>query len=423
MTTAADTGAAADAGRSGAPVAATPAVTLSSAPDRREAAERVESLFAESFGYAPDGVWSAPGRVNIIGEHVDYQDGLCLPMAISHRCFAAAARTPTDLVRLRSAQDDQVLEIHAGALEPGAVEGWPAYVAGVLWALRSHISGATTQGMDIMIDGQVPLGAGLSSSAALECAAAEAIEALLSLGTTPLQRVHAAITAETDFAGASTGGLDQSASVLSRAGHALFLDCRDFSTRAVPWDLASQGLALLITDTRAEHSHVDGEYTARRSDSERAAAALGVPTLRDADVTQLDDLLARLDDEVVRRRARHAITEIQRVKDFDALLAAGTVRENVRELGDLLDASHDSLRDDYEVTVAQLDTAVDAARAAGAHGARMTGGGFGGSTIALIEADQAEQVATAIAAAFSERGFTAPKFFLALPSEGAGQDR
>ena len=423
MTTAADAGAAADTGRSGAPVTVTPAVTLSSAPDRGEAAERVESLFAESFGYAPDGVWSAPGRVNIIGEHVDYQDGLCLPMAISHRCFAAAARTPTDLVRLRSAQDDQVLEIHAGDLEPGAVEGWPAYVAGVLWALRAHISGATTQGMDIMIDGQVPLGAGLSSSAALECSAAEAIEALLSLGTTPLQRVRAAITAETDFAGASTGGLDQSASVLSRAGHALFLDCRDFSTRAVPWDLASQGLALLITDTRAEHSHVDGEYTARRADSERAAAALGVATLRDADAAQLDTLPASLEDEVVRRRARHAISEIQRVKDFDALLAAGTVRDNVRELGDLLNASHDSLRDDYEVTVPQLDTAVDAARQAGAHGARMTGGGFGGSTIALVEADQAEHVATAIAAAFSERGFTAPEFFLALPSEGAGQDR
>src|SRR5699024_9725500 len=228
----------------------------------------------------------APGRVNIIGEHVDYQDGLCLPMAISHRCFAAAARTPTDRVRLRSAQDDSVLDLDARELTPGAVEGWPAYVAGVLWALRKHISGATTQGMDIMIDGQVPLGAGLSSSAALECAAAEAIDALLSLGTRPLDRVRAAITAETDFAGASTGGLDQSASVLSRAGHALFLDCRDFSTRAVPWVLEAQGLALLITDTRAEHSHVDGEYTARRADSESAARALGVPTLRDADPEQ-----------------------------------------------------------------------------------------------------------------------------------------
>ncbi|MEE1618173.1 galactokinase [Brachybacterium sp. J153] len=395
------------------------AVALSAAPAREEAAARAEARFVESFGYAPDGVWSAPGRVNIIGEHVDYQDGLCLPMAISHRCFAAAARTPTDRVRLRSVQDDVVLDLDAQQLEPGAVEGWPAYVAGVLWALRPYISGAVTQGMDILIDGQVPLGAGLSSSAALECAAAEAIEALLGLGTTRLQRVRAAITAETDFAGASTGGLDQSASVLSRAGHALFLDCRDFSTRPVPWDLASQGLALLITDTRAEHSHVDGEYTARRADSERAAAELGVATLRDAAVADVE----RIADPLVRRRAHHVVTEIQRVREFDELLAAGTVRENVAALGTLLNASHDSLRDDYEVTVPQLDVAVDAARDAGAHGARMTGGGFGGSTIALIEADAAEQVASTIAAAFAEQGFTAPQFFLALPEEGAGQDR
>ena len=411
---------------SAAPSASPAAVELSAAPDRAAAAERAAQLFEESFGYQPDGVWSAPGRVNIIGEHVYYQDGLCLPMAISHRCFAAAARTPTNRLRLRSVQDETVLDIDARTLSPETVTGWPAYVAGVLWALGSRISGASTRGMDILIDGQVPLGAGLSSSAALECSAAEAIEDLLSLGTEPLDRVRAAITAETDFAGASTGGLDQSASVLSREGHALFLDCRDFSTRPVPWDLASQGLALLITDTRAEHSHVDGEYTARRADSEQAARELGVDTLRDVEATDpaaLETLLATIQDEVVRRRAHHVITEIQRVREFDALLAAGTVRENVTELGALLNASHDSLREDYEVTVAQLDVAVDAARAAGAHGARMTGGGFGGSTIALVEAEQAEQVAAAIAAAFTEQGFEAPVFFLALPSEGAGQDR
>ncbi|MDN5898580.1 MAG: galactokinase [Brachybacterium sp.] len=398
-------------------------VELSAAPERSAAAGRAAQLFEESFGYAPDGVWSAPGRVNIIGEHVDYQDGLCLPMAISHRCFAAAARTPTNRLRLRSAQDETVLDIDARELTAEAVTGWPAYVAGVLWALRSRISGVSTRGMDIMIDGQVPLGAGLSSSAALECAAAEAIEDLLTLGTGPLDRVRAAITAETDFAGASTGGLDQSASVLSREGHALFLDCRDFSTRPVPWDLASQDLALLITDTRAEHSHVDGEYTARRADSERAAQAVGVPTLRDTDPAELEQLLARIDDEVVRRRARHVITEIQRVRDFDALLADGSVREHVEELGALLNASHDSLREDYEVTVPQLDVAVETAREAGAHGARMTGGGFGGSPLALVEAAQAQTVAAEIAAAFAAHGFDTPVFFLALPSEGAGQDR
>lgn len=402
---------------------AQPQGLLSTAPDRARAAQRVEEAFAQSFGYSPDGVWSAPGRVNIIGEHVDYQDGLCLPMAISHRCFAAAARTPTDRVRLRSLQSDVELDIDAGELTPGAVEGWPAYVAGVLWALRSFISGSATQGMDVLIDGHVPLGSGLSSSAALECATAEAIESLLSLGTTPLERVKAAITAETEFAGASTGGLDQSASVLSRAGHALFLDCRDFSTRPVPWDLGSQGLALLITDTRAEHSHVDGEYVARRADSERAAELIGVPTLREVPFEQLEEALGRIEDDTVRRRARHVITEIRRVKEFDGLLSSGSVRDHLAELGDLLNASHDSLRDDYEVTVPALDVAVDAARAAGAHGARMTGGGFGGSTIALVEAEQAEAVAGAVAHAFRQQSLGEPVFFLALPSEGAGQDR
>jgi galactokinase len=396
---------------------------LLEAPDRRDAVEAVARAFDEAYGYEPDGVWSAPGRVNIIGEHVDYQDGLCLPMAISHRCFVAAARTPTDLVRVRSAQSDIVFEGEAASLAPGAVEGWPAYVTGVLWALRSFISGAEQQGVDIYLDGHVPLGSGLSSSAAVECATAEALESLLSLGTTPLQRVRAAITAENDFVGASTGGLDQSASVLSRAGHALLLDCRDLSTTPVPWDLAGQGLALLITDTRAEHSHADGEYVTRRRDSERAAEELGVSTLREIDPAHLEDALARIEDEVVRRRARHVITEIQRVRDTHALLGAGTVRENVEELGALLNASHDSLRDDYEVTVPALDVAVDAAREAGAHGARMTGGGFGGSTIALVEAGSAQDVARAIAAAFDREGLGSPQFFLALPEDGAGQDR
>jgi galactokinase len=397
--------------------------TLSQAPDRESTDQSVQDAFVAAYGYAPDGVWSAPGRVNIIGEHVDYQDGLCLPMAISHRCFVAAASTPTDVVRLRSAQSDQVFEMAAGDLSPEAVDGWPAYVAGVLWALQPFIGGAVQQGVDMYLDGYVPLGSGLSSSASLECAAAEAFDTLLDLGTTPLERVKACITAETDFAGADTGGLDQSASVLSRAGHALFLDCRDFSTRPVPWDLAGQGLALLITDTRAEHSHVDGEYSARRRDSETAARELGVDTLRDVPFEELGSSLERITDPVVRRRARHVITEIERVRAFDRLLAAGSVRENVADLGALLNASHDSLREDYEVTVPALDTAVDAARAAGAHGARMTGGGFGGSTIALVEADAAQDVATSILQAFEERGLGEPQFFLALPEDGAGQDR
>lgn len=405
----------------------TAGAALSEAPPREEAAALAERRFEEAFGYAPTGVFSAPGRVNIIGEHVDYQDGLCLPMAISHRCFVAAARTSTGMLRLRSAQAEETFEVVARTLAPGEPGGWAAYVAGVLWALapfteRLDESEMQDFGADLLIDGYVPLGAGLSSSAALECAAAEAFESLLGLGTTPLERVQAAIRAETDFAGASTGGLDQAASVLSQQGHALLLDCRDFSTTPVPWDLAGQGLALLITDTRAQHSHVDGEYAARRRDSEAAAEAIAVPTLRDVDPADLDAALGAIEDPTVRRRARHVITEIQRVRDLEALLASGSVREHVEEVGALLNASHDSLRDDYEVTVPALDLAVDAVREAGAHGARMTGGGFGGSTIALVEADAAGAVAGAITGAFARAGLTAPVLFLAQPEAGAGRD-
>lgn len=402
--------------------AAVPSSPLSAAPDREAAADAIAAHFTEVFGYESDGVWSAPGRVNIIGEHVDYQDGLCLPMAISHRCFIAAARTPTNLLRLRSVQSDVAIDVDVSDLEPGDVDGWGAYVAGVLWALE-RFRGAGQGGADILVDGHVPLGAGLSSSAALECAAAEAFESLLSLGTAPLDRVRAAIRAETEFAGASTGGLDQSASVLCTAGHALELDCRDFSTAPVPWDLASAGLALLICDTKAEHSHVDGEYAARRRDSEAAAAAVGVPTLRDVEPADLDAVLARIEDGTVRCRARHIVTEIQRVRETVELLRTTDLRAGVERLGALLNASHDSLRDDYEVTVPALDVAVDAARAAGAHGARMTGGGFGGSVIALVESDAAESVAAAITAAFAREGLGTPAFFLALPEDGAGQDR
>ncbi|GAB2534607.1 galactokinase [Brachybacterium huguangmaarense] len=407
---------------------------LSEAPERSTAARRVRELFRETYGAEPDGVWSAPGRVNIIGEHVDYQDGLCLPMAIGHRCFVAARRIDEPVLRLRSVQAEATalggaVEVAIPGLAPGAVDGWAAYVGGVLWALPGE-RGASDGGVELLVDGQVPLGAGLSSSAALECAAAEAFDALYGLGTAPRERIRASITAETEFAGASTGGLDQAASVLSREGEALLLDCRGFSTTPVPWDLASQDLALLICDTRAEHALVGGEYGDRRRDSEAAAAAIGIPTLRDVNPADLDEALERITDEsvaagdaeTVRRRARHVITEIDRVREFARVLEEGTVREGIDRIGALMNASHDSLRDDYEVTVTELDVAVDAARAAGAHGARMTGGGFGGSVIALVEAAAASDVAATIAEAFAREDLGTPEFFLAVPSDGAGAD-
>lgn len=215
--------------------------------------------------------------------------------------------------------------------------------------------------------------------------------------------------------GAPTGIMDQSAVIRCRAGHALFLDCRDESVEQIPFDLDAAGLAVLVIDSRAPHRHADGEYAARRRSCEAGASALGVTALRDVGVDQLDAALAQLDDEETRRRVRHVVTEDQRVLDTVALLRAA----RVRDIGPLLTASHVSMRDDFEITVPEIDTAVEAALAAGALGARMTGGGFGGCVLALVEADRADEVAAAVTAAYAERGFTAPGTLTVVPAPGA----
>ncbi|MCT1867217.1 galactokinase [Dermabacter sp. p3-SID358] len=396
---------------------------LHAAPVDTDAIEKAAREFRETFGAEPEGMFSAPGRVNIIGEHVDYQQGLCLPMAISHRCFVAARRTDTGVVRMRSVQSGETVEAPVEGLEPGAVDGWASYVAGVLWALADRFEGGAPCGFDLLIDGYVPLGAGLSSSAALECAVAAAVDELCELGTSAHERIRAAIKAETEFAGAATGGLDQSASILCEEGHAILLDCRDFSTVSVPWDLAGQGLELLIIDTRAPHSLVGGEYAERRAQAEAGARTLGVESLRDVPFEGASDACQGISDPVVHKRSRHIIGEIERVREFAEILEAGSIREGLERIAELLNASHDSLRDDYEVSVPELDVAVDAAREAGAHGARMTGGGFGGSVIALVDAEMVEDVASAVQSAFAKRALAEPVFFLAAPSRGAGRDR
>lgn len=397
------------------------AARLGLAPQRSDVADSAAALFAQAYGYTSDGVWSAPGRVNLIGEHVDYQAGLCLPMGIEHRCAVAAALRADGRIRLCSAQSDEQVEIDARDLAPGAVTGWAAYAAGAIWARTD--GSAANPGLDILVDGRVPLGAGLSSSAALTCAVIEAADALLGVGADLPQRIDAAIRAETVFVGAPTGGLDQTASMRAHDGHALLLDCADGTTRDVPWDLAAEDLALLIVDTRAHHSHVGGGYGQRRAEAEEAARLLGVPTLRDVDPGALPAALDRIADPVVGRRARHIVTEIQRVRDVAALLDQGAIRPRAVQLGALLDASHESLRHDFEVTVTETDLAVDTARAGGAHGARMTGGGFGGSIIALVDASGAEDVFGQVSDAFARAGLTAPVGFLARAGAGAGRDR
>jgi galactokinase len=348
------------------------------------------------------GVWVAPGRVNLIGEHTDYNDGFCLPFALPHRVTITARLCAPG--RWRVTSRGETVEFSAD----DKVTGWGAYPAGVVWALRE--AGYDVPGAELVIESDVPTGAGLSSSAALECAVLRALHDLGGLDIPPAEQARIAQRAENDYVGVPCGIMDQSASMLCEEGHALFFDTRSGATEQVPFDVAADGLAVLVIDTKAPHTLVDGEYAARRASCEQAASLLGVPALRDA---SLDDV-ARLDGEVA-RRARHVITENTRVLDTVALLKAG----DLRRIGPLLTASHVSLRDDFEVTVPQLDTAVDAALDAGALGARMTGGGFGGCVIALVPADAADEVARAVENAFALAGFGAPAAFTALPSPGA----
>ena len=383
-----------------------------------DGAARVTELFRATFGAEPDGVWAAPGRVNLIGEHVDYNGGLCLPMALPRRTFVAMRRRDDDRIRLVSALHPD--DVWAGAvtdLAPGTVRGFIAYAGGPVWALRQD--GFALGGFDMADASCVPSGAGLSSSAAIESAVAVALDATYGLGLADddagrARLAAACVRAENEVAGAPTGGMDQAAALRSEAGHALLLDTIDSSVRLVPFDLAAAGLSLLVIDTRAKHSLVDGQYAARREACHDAAQRLGVGTLRE--VTDLDAALAALPDPVEQMRVRHVVTEIERVRQFAALVEAG----RVREVGPLLDASHESLRVDYEVSCAELDVAVAAARAAGALGARMTGGGFGGSAIALVEAGHEDDVARAVGAAFAEHGFGAPAFLIAIASGPAG---
>ncbi|MFC7486554.1 galactokinase [Knoellia sp. CPCC 206453] len=377
--------------------------------------------FAARFGHAPDGVWSAPGRVNLIGEHTDYNGGLALPIALPHRTHCAAAARDDDLLRIHSLQEDSFVEVRIDEVTAGHPAGWTAYVAGVLWSLRQ--AGYAVRGLDVVVDGQVPLGAGLSSSAALECSVAAAASDLFGLGlieTAEGRSVLAAACqrAENDIAGAPTGGMDQAAAMHATENHALRLDCRDGSTSQVPFDLSAHDLVLLVTDTRASHALADGQYGARRDSCETAADLLGVEYLREIDVSALDEALAKLPDDVLRRRIRHVVTEIARVDEVVEALRQG----DLAEVGRLFTASHESLRDDYEVSCTELDLVVDTAVAEGALGARMTGGGFGGSAIALVPVACVEQVSAAIAAAFAEAQLTAPQSFSVTAAGPAARD-
>ncbi|NRQ32859.1 galactokinase [Nonomuraea sp. NN258] len=365
---------------------------------------RVVEAFRSAFGADPETVWHAPGRVNLIGEHTDYNDGFVLPFAVPWGVTAAVSPRQDNRIRLLSMQAEGEPFTFR---EYEEATGWARYAVGVLAVLGDRVRGA-----DIAIDGDVPQGAGLSSSAALEVSVASALNELYGLGLTPMEIALLSQKAENDFVGMPCGIMDQAASALCREGHALFLDCRSLGSRNIPLDLAAHGLSILIIDTQAHHELADGEYAKRRAECESAARKLGVDALRD--VTDLAGALELLHGDE-RKRTMHVVTENHRVEALIGLLRAG----KPTEIGLLLNSSHLSLRDQYEVSSPELDVAVEASLRGGARGARMTGGGFGGSAIALVAEERLDGVKESVSAAYAERGWQAPRFLPATPSSGA----
>ncbi|MFJ2234634.1 galactokinase [Streptomyces sp. NPDC087859] len=377
--------------------------------------QQVRDGFVELYGTEPEGVWSAPGRVNLIGEHTDYNDGFVMPFALPHTAVAAVSRRTDGVLRLHSADvEGGIVELTLDALTPESDKNWTAYPAGVLWALRE--AGHPVTGADIHLSSTVPSGAGLSSSAALEVVVALAVNDLFELGLPRWQLARLCQRGENVYVGAPTGIMDQTASACCEDGHALFLDTRDLSQKQIPLDLAAEGMRLLVVDTQVKHSHSEGEYGKRRAGCEKGAALLGVDALRDVPYGELDAALARLgDEEEVVRLVRHVVTEDERVERVVKLLESG----DTRAIGPVLVEGHASLRDDFRISCPELDLVVDTALASGALGARMTGGGFGGSAIVLADVADVDSITKAVEEAFAAAGFTAPRVFEAVPSPGA----
>lgn len=369
----------------------------------------IEEKFLATFGYEPDLVAGAPGRVNLIGEHIDYSDGFVLPFAIKDRTFVAVRKRDDSTVRIASAQRrNKIVTVDIKDVKPGLKGEWERYALGVLWSMDIKT------GVDLLIDGHVPLGAGLSSSAALECSVATAMNHLFDLGFSLEELARLTQKAENQYVGVPCGIMDQSVSLMATAGSALLLDCRDLSTRNIAFDVASHDLELLIIDTQAHHALTDGGYAERRASCESVVAKLAIKSLRELSMAHLD-ASRNLLTETEYIRARHAVTEMKRVLDcVDALSASDFIK-----VGELINQSHISLRDDYTVSCPELDVAVEASLSAGALGARMVGGGFGGSAIALIHALKTTETIREIEGAFLKNKFKAPRFFTSLPSQGA----
>ncbi len=385
--------------------------------------DEVRANFAERYGYAPESMWSGPGRVNLIGEHTDYNDGFVLPFAINRRTVLAIGRRNDRVMRVSSSFAEETVELTLDELRPENLGGWSAYPLGVAWALAQTVAGERradldlVAGFDIHLDSNVPVGAGLSSSAAIESAVALALNDAWGLDLDRRTLARVGQLAENKAVGAPTGIMDQSASLLGEADSAVFLDCRSLQSEVVPLGLEAAGLTILVIDTNVGHEHATGGYKERRASCELGAQLLGVRALRDLSVADLDRARQLLDD-VTFRRVRHVVTENQRVLD-----TVRTVKEQgAAAIGELLNASHRSMRDDFEISVPELDLAVETTQSNGALGARMTGGGFGGSAIALVPEDSLSLLEVAIDGAFAEHGYGQPTTFVVSAAPGAARE-
>ncbi|MCL2490711.1 MAG: galactokinase [Propionibacteriaceae bacterium] len=380
--------------------------------------QSVAEAYVAMYGRPAEGVWSAPGRINLIGEHTDYNRGMCLPIALSQRAWLAAGRREDDRLRLASLDLGETVEVALDEIGPGNPPNWAAYLAGVVWAMRE--AGLTVGGLNAVLSSQVPIGSGLSSSAAIEGCIAVAADALFDLGLTKDDTGRARLAAlcqraENHIVGAPTGGLDQTASLRAPAGMALLIDFDKLdavglpSARPVPFDPAADGLILLVINTLAPHANVDGQYAARRAACEAAAVKLGVTSLRAIDLDGLPDALEKFQSEAQVRAVRHIVTENARVVEAVAALQA---RDWV-SFGQLMTAAQASQRDDYRISCPQSDLTCEVAVANGALGARQTGGGFGGCVIALVPLPKVGDVSDAVTKAYDAQGWPHPDIFRA----------
>lgn len=368
--------------------------------------------FLKTFGYEPTGVWSAPGRANLIGEHTDYNNGFVFPFGIDRRTYVAVALRQDKVARVASTISEEVFQWEISEAKPKGLD-WALYPLGVAWAMRE----AATAGFDAFFVSDVPVGAGLSSSAAIECSIGFSLNELWGAGFSRQQIALLGQKAENEVVGAPTGIMDQTASMLAEADAAVLIDCKTLDTELVPLGLAKKGLVVAVMDTRVSHRHSDGGYRSRREACEKGASAMNVPSLRElseSDLIRAEQVL----DDVTFRRCRHVITENTRV--IAAVQALKS--EDMDTLGELLLASHASMRDDFEISIPELDTAVEVAMSVGAIGSRMTGGGFGGAAIAIIERSKLEELAMACKKEFAAKGYSEPNIFAVKPSEGARKD-